>query len=86
MTKPARQKSSSTVAIGRSHINVQHVDSVPTRPEFKSALSTMHGLKRVVKKKQEALAQTSSSSSSWHWHSSWWESDFEHSPQKWHDR
>ena len=33
-----------------------------------------------------ALAQTSSSSSSWHWHSSWWESDFEHSPPKWYDR
>ena len=71
------------------HTNVAHVDSVPTRyePEFKSALSTMHRLKRAEdKKKQEALAQTSSSSSSWHWHSSWWESDFEHSPQKWYDR
>ena len=71
------------------HTNVAHVDSVPTRyePEFKSALSTMQRLKRAEdKKKQEALAQTSSSSSSWHWHSSWWESDFEHSPQKWYDR
>ena len=71
------------------HTNVAHVDSVPTRyePEFKSALSTMQRLKRAQdKKKQEALAQTSSSSSSWHWHSSWWESDFEHSPQKWYDR
>ena len=71
------------------HTNVAHVDSVPTRyePEFKSALSTMHRLKRAEdKKKQETLAQTSSSSSSWHWHSSWWESDFEHSPQKWYDR
>ena len=29
--------------------------------------------------------QTSSSSSSWHWHSSWWESDYEYSPQKWYD-
>ena len=51
------------------HTNVAHVDSVPTRyePEFKSALSTMHRLKRAEdKKKQEALAQTSSSSSSWH--------------------
>ena len=55
------------------HTNVAHVDSVPTRyePEFKSALSTMHRLKRAEdKKKQEALAQTSSSSSSWYWHSS----------------
>ena len=43
----------------------------------------MHRLERAEdKKKQGALAQTSSSSSSWHWHSSWWESDFEHSPQK----
>ena len=71
------------------HTNVARVDSIPTRyePEFKSALSTMQRLKRAEdKKKQEALAQTSSSSSSWHWHSSWWESDFEHSPQKWYDR
>ena len=70
------------------HTNVQHVDSIPTRyePEFKSALSTMHRLKRAEdKKKQEASAQTSSSSSSWHWHSSWWESDFEHSPQRWYN-
>ena len=70
------------------HTNVQHVDSIPTRyePEFKSALSTMHRLKRAQdKKKQEASVQTSSSSSSWHWHSSWWESDFEHPPQKWYD-
>ena len=70
------------------HTNVAHFDSVPTRyePEFKSALSTMHRLKRAEdKKKQETLAQASSSSSSWHWHTSWWESDFEHSPQKWYD-
>ena len=70
------------------HTNVAHFDSVPTRyePEFKSALSTMQRLKRAEdKKKQETLAQTSSSSSSWHWHTSWWESDFEHSPQKWYD-
>ena len=46
----------------------------------------MQRLKRAEdKKKQEATAQTSSSSSSWHWHSSWWESDYEHSPQKWYD-
>ena len=66
------------------HTNVAHFDSVPTRyePEFKNALSTMQRLKRAEdKKKQETLAQTSSSSSSWHWHTSWWESDFEHSPQ-----
>ena len=70
------------------HSNLARVDSIPTRyePEFKSALSTMQRLKRAEdKKKQEATAQTSSSSSSWHWHSSWWESDCEHSPQKWYD-
>ena len=70
------------------HSNVARVDSIPTRyePEFKSALSTMQRLKRAEdKKKQEATAQTSSSSSSWHWHSTWWESDYEHSPQKWYD-
>ena len=70
------------------HSNVAHFDSVPTKYEleFKNALSTMQRLKRAEdKKKQEALAQTSSSSSSWHWHSSCWESDFEHSPQKWCD-
>ena len=67
------------------HSNVARVDSMPVRyePEFKSALSTMQRLKRAEdKKKQEATAQTSSSSSSWHWHSSWWESDYEYSPQK----
>ena len=70
------------------HSNIARVDSIPTRyePEFKSALSTMQRLKRAEdKKKQEATAQTSSSSSSWHWHSTWWESDYEHSPQKWYD-
>ena len=70
------------------HSNVARVDSMLVRyePEFKSALSTMQRLKRAEdKKKQEATAQTSSSSSSWHWHSSWWESDYEYSPQKWYD-
>ena len=70
------------------HSNVARVDSMPVRyePEFKSALSTMQRLKRAEdKKKQESTAQTSSSSSSWHWHSSWWESDYEYSPQKWYD-
>ena len=70
------------------HSNVARVDSMPVRyePEFKSALSTMQRLKRAEdKKKQEVTAQTSSSSSSWHWHSSWWESDYEYSPQKWYD-
>ena len=66
--------------------NVARVDSIPTRyePEFKSALSTMQRLKRAEdKKKQDSMAQTSSSSSSWPWHSTCWESDYEHSPQKW---
>ena len=70
------------------HTNMLHFHSVPTRyePEFESALSTMQRLKRVEdKKKQETLAQTSSSSFSWHWHTRWWESDFEHSPQKRYD-
>ena len=70
------------------HSNVARVDSMPVRfePEFKSALSTMQRLKRAEDKtKQEATAQPSSSSSSWHWHSSWWESDYEYSPQKWYD-
>ena len=61
------------------HTNVAHFDSVPTRfePEFKNALSTMQRLKRAEdKKKQETLTQNSSSSSSWHWHASWWDSDF----------
>ena len=70
------------------HSNVARVDSMPVRyePGFKDALSTMQRLKRAEdKKKQEATVQPSSSSSSWHWHSSWWESDYEHSPQKWYD-
>ena len=70
------------------HSNVARVDTMPVRyePGFKDVLSTMQRLKRAEdKKKQEATAQPSSSSSSWHWHSSWWESDYEHSPQKWYD-
>ena len=70
------------------HSNVARVDSMPVRhePGFQDALSTMQRLKRAEdKKKQEATTQTSSSSSSWHWHSSWWESDYEYSPQKWYD-
>ena len=70
------------------HTNVAHFDSVPTRyqPEFKKALSTMRRLKRAEdEKKQETWTQNSSSSSSWHWHASWWESDFEYSPQRWYD-
>ena len=65
------------------HTNVAHTRY---EPEFKNALSTMQSLKRAEdKQKQETLAQISSSTSSWHWHTSWWESDFEHSPQKWYD-
>ena len=70
------------------HSNVASVDSRPIRhePGFQDALSTMQRLKRAEdKKKQEATAQTSSSSSSWLWHSNWWESDYEYSPQKWYD-
>ena len=70
------------------HTNVAHVDSVPTKyePEFKKALLTMRRLKRAEdEKKQETWTQNSSSSSSWHWHASWWESDFEYSPQRWYD-
>ena len=70
------------------HTNVAHFDSVTTRyqPEFKNALSTMQRLNRAEdKKKQETWTQNSSSSSSWHWHASWWESDFEYSPQRWYD-
>ena len=70
------------------HSNVARVDTMPVRyePGFEDALSTMQRLKRAEdKKKQEATAQPSSSSSLWHWYSSWWESDYEHSPQKWYD-
>ena len=70
------------------HSNVARDDTMPVRhePGFKEALSTMQRLKRAEdKKKQEATTQPSSSSSSWHWQSSWWESDYEHSPQKWYD-
>ena len=70
------------------HTNVAHFDSVPTRyePEFKNALSTTQRLKRAEdEKKQATWTQNSSSSSSWHWHASWWESEFEYSPQRWYD-
>ena len=69
------------------HSNVARDDkTMPIRhePGFKEALSTMQRLKRAEdKKKQDTTPQPSSSSSSWHWQSSWWESDYEHSPQKW---
>ena len=83
-TKPIRKKLN--VAIGGStrmwHISIQYPQG--TNPNLKVRLSTMQRLKRAEdKKKQEATAQPSSSSSSWHWQSSWWESDYEHSPQKW---
>ena len=69
------------------HSNVARVDSMPVRhePGFQDALSTMQRLKRAEDKKKQEATQTSSSSSSWHWHSSWCESDYEHSPQKWYD-
>ena len=69
------------------HSNVARDDkTMPIRhePGFKEALSTMQRLKRAEdKKKQDTTPQPSSFSSSWQWQSSWWESDYEHSPQKW---
>ena len=71
------------------HSNVIHDDKRDTPPiryesGFKEALSTMQRLKRAEdKKKQDTTPQPSSSSSSWQWQSNWWESDYEHSPQKW---
>ena len=69
------------------HTKVEHFDSVPTRcqPDFKKALPTIHRLKQAEDDKQYAQWSQSSSSSSWHWHASWWESDFEYSPQRWYD-
>ena len=69
------------------HTNVAHFDSVPTRYQldFKKALSTMYRLKKAEDEKQHVKRSQSSSSSSWQWHANWWESDFEHSPQKWYD-
>ena len=69
------------------HTNVAHFDSVPTRyePDFKKALSTMHRLKQAEDEKKHATWSHNSSSSSWQWHASWWESDFEYSPQKLYD-
>ena len=62
-------------------------DSVPTRhqPDFKKALSTMYHLKQAEDEKQYAKRSQSSSSSSWQWQTNWWESDYEHSPQRWYD-
>ena len=78
----------STIAKIGGYTQTWHVMIKPCQqghePVFKEALSTMQRLKRAEdKKKQEATAQPSSSSSSWQWQSSWWESDYEHSPQKW---
>ena len=69
------------------HSNVANFDSVPTRhqPDFKKALSTMYRLKKAEDEKQYAKWSQSSSSSSWQWQTNWWESDYEHSPQRWYD-
>ena len=69
------------------HSNVVNFDSVPTRhqPDFKKALSTMYRLKQAEDEKQYAKWSQSSSSSSWQWQTNWWESDYEHSPQRWYD-
>ena len=69
------------------HSNVTNFDSVPTRyqPDFKKALSTMYRLKKAEDEKQHAKWPQSSTSSSWQWHTHWWESDFEYSPQRWYD-
>ena len=69
------------------HSNVVNFDSVPTRhqPDFKKALSTMYRLMQAEDEKQYAKWSQSSSSSSWQWQTNWWESDYEHSPQRWYD-
>ena len=69
------------------HSNVVNFDTVPTRhqPDFKKALSTMYRLKQAEDEKQNAKWSQSSSSSSWQWQTNWWESDYEHSPQRWYD-
>ena len=69
------------------HTNVANFDSAPTRHQLdlKKALSTMHRLKQAKDEKQHATWSQSSSSSSWQWHANWWESDFEHPPQRWYD-
>ena len=72
-----------------THSNVAHFDSVPTRYQlaFKKRRCQQCGAwsERRTKRSKKWLTQTSSSSSSWHWHASWWESDFEYSPQRCHD-
>ena len=69
------------------HSNVANFDSVPTKHQldFKKALSTMYRLKQAEDEKQYAKWSQSSSSSSWQWQTNWWESDYEHSPQRWYD-
>ena len=37
----------------------------------------MHRLKQAEDEKKDATWSHNSSSSSWHWHASWWESDFD---------
>ena len=67
--------------------DVANFDSVPTRHQldFKKALSTMYRLKEAEDEKQYSKWSQSSSSSSWQWQTNWWESDYEHSPQRWYD-
>ena len=45
----------------------------------------MYRLKQAEDEKQYTKWSQSSSSSSWQWQTNWWESDYEHSPQRWYD-
>ena len=66
--------------------NVVNFDTMPTRhqPDFKKALSTLYRLKKAEDKKHyEKWSQ--SSSSWWQWQTTWWDPDYENSPQRWSD-
>ena len=64
--------------------NVVNVDTMPTRfqPDFKKALSTLHRLKK-AEDKTHYENWSHSSSSWWQWQTTWWDSHYETSPQRW---
>ena len=88
-TTPARKRLYSTVAIGGSttqmwHTLIQYPQGTNLNSKMRCQQCNAWSEQR-TKRNKKHWHKNSSSSSSWHWHASWWESDFECSPQRWYD-
>ena len=64
--------------------NVVNFDTMPTRRQldFKKALSTLHRSKK-AEEKTHYENWSHSSSSWWQWQTTWWDPQYETSPQRW---